>query len=264
MHRARFRGCGLLGARLRAGEGLARARCIQTPTPWVESAWSPHAACKWRQAPFRRRSQACLSAARLSPAAAAAAAAPTYCAAPSCPRSPGAYVVQFMTLVSCSACVYTTYHFLKDGCVVQEVQGFPKGRLRGCVHTALAAVVDPLPAALASRRYDVHLTSQMKKDELAETDAWAARSAGSTKSFFRWLAETRDPRGAHSCGGLRRGQGAGAAAGHCRGMACLPACTVHARCTGAQPDAPETNLSLFFLLFSSFQEPGKTLGSSAV
>lgn len=139
----------------------------------------------------------------------------------------------------------------------KEVQGFPKGRLRGCVHTALAAVVDPLPAALASRRYDVHLTSQMKKDELAETDAWAARSAGSTKSFFRWLAETRDHAvrtAVAACAGAK-GRGLQLATA-VAWPACLPA-----QCTPAALELslmhPETNLSLFSSFFSSFQEPGK-------
>jgi hypothetical protein len=68
---------------------------------------------------------------------------------------PGAYAVQFMTVVSCTACVYTCYHFL---------------------------VKNP----------DVHFVKELKQDELAESQRWAQQAKAVQGNVFRWLAHTRD------------------------------------------------------------------------
>ena len=39
---------------------------------------------------------------------------------------------------------------------------------------------------------DVHLSRELKQDELAESKRWAEQAAGTQRNFFRWLAETRD------------------------------------------------------------------------
>ena len=50
----------------------------------------------------------------------------------------------------------------------------------------------PPPPTPLPRSPDVHFVKELKHDELAESKRWADQASVVQRSFFRWLAETRD------------------------------------------------------------------------
>lgn len=82
---------------------------------------------------------------------------------------PGAYVVQLMTVVASSACLYTMYRF-------------------------------------STSNADVHWSKELKHDELAESKRWAEQAQNHRGGFFRFLAETRDRAVRRRAGGRKGGR----------------------------------------------------------
>lgn len=130
-----------------------------------------------------------------------------------------------MTAVSCTAMTYTIYHFLKNNPDVhlsrelKQVRGdvslcpawacVGAAPLRACMHACSAhlrpapphphghprTVSSPCPLTCAAPHPPPRL-----QDELAESQRWREQASVVQRSFFRWLAETRDRAVSHPGG----------------------------------------------------------------